>query len=340
MNGSTNITIKDIARALNISVSTVSRALNNNRDISEETIKLVQEYATAHKYVPNALALGLKNQRSRIIGVIVPELANNFFSTVLSGIETVAEQFDYQVIICQSREDYEKEIRNVQTLLNAHACGVLVSMAKTTKKFEHFEDLLDSNIPLVFFDRICAGVDAAKVVVDDYNGTFSAVEYMIGTGCKKIAFLHAPLHLEISKNRKNGYLDALRKYKIEVDESIMVQADTKQLGYQCAIDLLQAENRPDAFMCMNDFTATGVLRAAKQLGLDIPNEISIFGFSNSMVSQDTDPMLSTIDQHPADIGKEAMQLLINKIEGAKETSPKNKIIKTTLVLRETTGKNL
>lgn len=338
MNAKGKITIKDIAKALGISVSTVSRALNNNPDISNDTIKKVQDYAKEHKYIPNSLALSLKNQRSNIIGVIVPELANHFFSGVLSGMETVAEDFDYHIIVCQSQEDYEKEKRNVQTLINARVCGVLVSLAKNTNYFDHFNELIENDIPLVFFDRICPAIDSSRVVVDDYGGTFAAVDYMIKTGCKRIAFFSAPLNLEISKNRKNGYLDALRKYNLPVDESLIRIADTKSLGYQQAMDLLQTSNRPDGFMAMNDYTATGVLLAAKQLGLAVPKDVSIFGFSNSNVSQDTDPMLSTMDQHPKIVGEEAMQLIIEKIEKGENVKAKNKIIKTSMVLRDTTRK--
>ncbi|MDR1653500.1 MAG: LacI family transcriptional regulator [Prevotellaceae bacterium] len=334
-----NITIKDIAKALGISVSTVSRALNNNPDISSETIQLVQEYAKRHKYVPNALALGLRNQHSKIIGVIVPELANNFFSTVLSGMETVAETLDYYLIVCQSMEDYEKEIRSVKTLLNLHVCGVLVSMAKTTKKFDHFTELIYNGIPIVFFDRICPGIEASKVVVNDYTGALDAVEYMIQTGCNRLALFHSPMNLEISKNRKNGFLDALIKNKIAVNEHLIRTADTKQTGFENALHLLQQPQRPDAFMCMNDFTAVGVLLAAKQLGLNVPEDVSIFGFSNSMVAQYTDPTLSSVDQHPLEMGEQVMNLLIDKIE-KNEQSLRNKIIKTTLVIRNTTRRKI
>lgn len=307
-----NLTIKDIAKALNISASTVSRALNNNPDISTETIKLVQDYAKEHKYVPNTLALSLRLQRSNIIGVIIPELANHFFSSVLSGMERVAEEEDYHVIVCQSAENYEKEKKNVQALINSRVCGVLVSMAKTTMKYDHFQELIDNNIPVVFFDRICTGIDSEKVVVDDYSGTFAAVEHMIQTGCRRVAFFHAPLNLEISKNRKNGYVDALMKYELPVDSSVIKEADTKQLGYKEAINLLQQKNRPDAFMAMNDYTASGILLATKQLGLKVPEEVSIFGFSNSNISQDTDPMLSTVEQHPQKVGEEAMRLILKE----------------------------
>lgn len=330
------LTIKDIAKDLNISPSTVSRALKDNPDISPETRKLVQDYAREHKYKPNALALSLRTQHNNIIGVIVPELANHFFSGVLSGMETVAEDRDYHVIVCQSLEDYKKEIRNVQTLIKARVCGVLISQSKTTTTYEHFQELIDNDIPVIFFDRISIGIDSDKVVVDDYSGTFTAVEYMIKTGCKRIAFFSAPQHLEISKNRKNGYLDALRKYHLPVEEALIRIADTKTLGFERAMEILQEPNRPDAFMAMNDYTASGILLATKKLGLKVPEDVSIFGFSNSNISQDTDPMLTTMDQHPQEVGMEAMKLLLEKVENPENTSRKNKIIKTSLIARQTT----
>lgn len=331
-----HITIKDIAKDLNISPSTVSRALNNNPDISPETRKTVQDYAKEHKYKPNNLALILRTNHSNIIGVIVPELANHFFSSILSGMETIAEDHDYHVIVCQSMEEYTKEIRNVQTLIKARVSGVLVSLSKTTKKYDHFQELIDNDIPVIFFDRICTGIDTGKVVVDDYSGTLNAVDYMVKTGCRKIAFFGAPPHLEITKNRKNGYLDALRKNSLTVDESLIHVADNKQLGYEKAMELLQMKDRPDAFMTMNDYTASGVLSAAKQLGLKIPGEVSICGFSNSNISQDTDPMLTTVDQYPRLVGEEAMNLILEKVENPGNTERKNKIIKTGLIVRGTT----
>lgn len=331
-----NLTIKDIAKDLNVSPSTVSRALKDNTDISIETRKLVQDYAKKHKYKPNTLALSLRTQHTNIIGVIVPELANHFFSGVLSGMETVAEERDYHVIVCQSLEDYKKELRNVQTLIKARVCGVLISQAKSTTDYEHFQELLDNNIPVIFFDRICTGIDTDKVVVDDYSGTFTAVEYMIKTGCKRIAFFSAPFHMEISKNRRNGYSDALRKYHLPVEDSLVRIADSKLLGYERAMEILQEPSRPDGFMAMNDNTASGILLAAKKLGLKVPDDISICGFSNSNISQDTDPMLTTMDQHPQKVGEEAMRLLLEKIENPKNISRKNKIIKTSLIVRQTT----
>lgn len=331
-----HITIKDIAKGLNISASTVSRALNNNPDISSDTRKMVQDYAKEHKYKPNVFASILRTNHSNIIGVIVPELANHFFSSVLSGIEIIAEAHHYHVIVCQSNEDYEKEIRNVQTLIKSRVCGVIISQSKTTTKYDHFQELIDNHIPIVFFDRICTGIDSDKVVVDDYNGTFSAVEHMIQTGCQRIAFFSAPTHLEISKNRKNGYLDALRKYHLPIDSTLICIADNRTLGYEEAMRLLQSDNKPDAFMGMNDYVASGILNAAKTLGINVPDGISICGFSNSNISQDTDPMLTTVDQHPQLVGEEAMRLMLEKVTDKKNTKRKNRIVKTNLIIRQTT----
>lgn len=335
-----NLTLKDIAKDLNVSPSTVSRALKDNPDISLETRRLVQEYAKLHKYKPNSLALSLRTKHTNIIGVIVPELANHFFSGVLSGMEMVAEERDYNVIVCQSLENYNKEKRNVQTLIKARVCGVLISQSKTTTQYDHFEELIDNDVPVIFFDRICTGIDSDKVVVDDYSGTLSAVEYMIKTGCKRIAFFSAPTHMEISKNRRNGYLDALRKYHLPVEDRLIRIADTKALGYQKAIEILQEPDCPDAFMAMNDYTASGILLAAKELGFRVPEDISICGFSNSNISQDTDPMLTTVDQHPKKVGEEAMKLILEKVENPENTSRKNKIIKTSLIIRQTTRQEL
>ncbi|MDR2475406.1 MAG: LacI family transcriptional regulator [Bacteroidales bacterium] len=332
------LTIKDIAKALNISPSTVSRALKNNTKISPETRKLVQNYALLNKYKPNQLAVSLLTKQTSIIGVIVPELANHFFSAALSGMELVAEEHGYTVIVCQSLEDYYKEVKNVQTLIKAQVSGVLISQSKTTvQHYEHFTELLENKIPVVFFDRISTGINTAKVVVDDYSGTFGAVEYMIKTGCKRIAFFSAPINLEISKNRRNGYLDALRRYNLATDSGLIRFADDKKLGYERAMEVLREPNPPDAFMAMNDYTASGILVAVKELGLRVPDDVSVCGFSNSNISQDTDPMLSTVDQHPAKIGEEAMKLLLDKINHKNDPkTERNKIIKTTLILRQTT----
>lgn len=330
------ITIKDIARELNISPSTVSRALKNNPDISQETKDTVNKYAKENNYKPNALALSLRMSRNNTIGVIVPEINNYFFSSVLSGIEEITSQEDFNVIVCQSGENYEKEVRDTQALISSRVSGVLASLSKHTTNYDHFQEIVDDNIPLVFFDRICIGINTDRVVVDDYAGAFAAVEYLIQTGCKHIAFYSSPFHLEISKNRKNGYLDALRKYGMKVDESLIKVCDTREEAIIITPEILDRPNRPDGFFAVNDHCAAGILYAVKLAGLRVPDDISIMGFSNGELAKACDPMLSTVEQHGYEMGKNAAHLLLDKINGKTHGQYTNKIVRTNLIIRETT----
>ena len=249
------ITIKDIARALNVSPSTVSRALKDNPDISRETRDLIHAYADAHNYKPNAQAVNLRAGRSNTIGVIVPQMVHHFFSCVLSGIEQAASKAGYHIIVAQSNESYEQEVKIVQSFLATRVCGVIASLAKETSRYDHYQELLNNNIPIVFYDRICTGIKTERVVVDDYAGSFAAVEYMIQTGCKRIFFYGASPHLEITKNRRNGYLDAMKKYKIQVDDTMMILCDTRERAIAITPDLLEKPDRPDGFFAINDETA-------------------------------------------------------------------------------------
>lgn len=330
------ITIKDIAKALNISPSTVSRALKNHPDISQDTKDAVNKYAKDYNYKPNTLALSLRMSKNNTIGVIVPEIVHYFFSSILSGIEQVANAKGYNVIICQSDEDYDKEVRNTQALIATRVSGVLASLAKHTTDYSHFQDIIDSDIPLVFFDRICIGINTDRVVVDDYAGAFAAVEYLIQTGCKRIAFYSSPFHLEISKNRKNGYMDALRKYGLQVDDSLIKVCDTREEAIIITPEILDRPNRPDGFFAINDHCAAGILYAAKLAKLKIPQDVSIMGFSDGELAKACDPMLSTVEQHGYEMGKHAAKLLIDKINGETQGQYTNKIVKTNLIIRGTT----
>jgi len=330
------ITIKDIARALNISPSTVSRALKNHPDISQETKDAVNLYAKENNYKPNTLALSLRMSRNNTIGVIVPEIVHYFFSSILSGIEQVANAEGYNVLLCQSDENYEKEIRNTKALVETRVAGVLASLAKHTTNYNHFQDIIDSGIPLVFFDRICIGINTDRVVVDDYAGAFAAVEYLIQTGCKRIAFYSSPFHLEISKNRKNGYMDALRKYGIPVDDSLIKVCDTREEAIIITPEILDRPDRPDGFFSTNDHCAAGILYACKLAKLKIPQDVSIMGFSDGELAKACDPMLSTVEQHGYEMGKHAAKLLIDKINGETRGQYTNKIVKTNLIIRGTT----
>lgn len=330
------ITIKDIARELGVSPSTVSRALKDNPDISQETRETIQKYAREHNYKPNALALNLRTNRSNTIGVIIPQLVHHFFSCVLSGIEETAAKAGYNILVAQSNEKYEQEVKIVHSFLATRVCGVIASLAKDTSQYDHYQELLDNDIPIVFYDRICTGIPTERVVVDDYAGSFAAVEYMIQTGCKRIFFYSAAPHLEISKNRRNGYLDAMKKYKIPVDDSMIKQCDTREQAIAITPDLLEQKNRPDGFFAINDETASGILYSCKLVGLKVPDEVSICGFTDGAIAQSTDPKLTTVEQHGEEVGKSAIHLLIEKLEGNKETKSPNKIVRTNLVVRGTT----
>ena len=332
------ITIKDIAKALNISASTVSRALQDHPDISKTTKEAVNKYAKEHHYKPNAIALSLKMKRTNIIGVVVPEMIHHFFSSVFTGIEDTANTRGYSVIVCQSSENYEKEVKSINTLQSAHVCGVLASLSKNSINHDHYKELLDDDIPLVFFDRICPGLKTDRVVVDDYTGAYKAVEHLIKTGSKRIAFLSAPANMEISKNRTNGYLDALRANKITPDESLIIECDSRNKAIEMVPELID-RLQPDAFFAINDETASGVLYAVKRKGLSVPEDIQVCGFGDGAVAQASDPALTTVEQNGYLMGVEACKMLLSRIEGGndmKEVS--HSVIRTNLIVRDSTRK--
>ncbi|MDO5664226.1 MAG: LacI family DNA-binding transcriptional regulator [Bacteroidia bacterium] len=331
------ITLKDIAKELGLSPSTVSRALRNHPAISKETKGLVQNYALKHKYKPNTLALQLRTNRNNTIGVIVPEIVHYFFSTVLAGIQEEAEKGNYNLIICHSNENYEREVKSVETLLDARVCGILASQSKTTEEFSHFQDIVDNDVHLVFFDRICTGINTDKVVIDDYAGAYHAVEYLINSGCKQVAFLGSNPHLPIANNRRMGYEDALRKHNIPINKALMQVCDTVELAREIVPSMLKADTAPDAFFCINDEVAAHCLQIIKSTGFRVPQDISVCGFTNSDITEVTDPTLTSVDQHGFEMGKTAARLLINRIEGKEvKKGIVSKVIKTDLVVRNST----
>lgn len=333
------ITLKDIAKALDLSPSTVSRAMRNHPAISVKTRKIVRDYAKEHKYKPNMLAMQLRTNRNNTIGVIVPEIVHYFFSTVLDGIQQEAESEGYNILISHSNEDYGREVRSVETLLDARVCGILVSQSKTTQKYNHFQEILDNNVHLLFFDRICTGINTDKVVVDDYTGAFNAVEHLINTGCKKIAFLGSLPSLPISNNRRMGYEDALRKHKLLIEDELIEVCDTVDMAKKVIPQILKLENRPDAFFCINDEVAAYCIQITKSLGFKVPDDISVCGFTNSYLTDVTYPTLTSVDQHGVEMGKVAARLLINRIEEKENRQGVvSKVIKTELIVKNSTFK--
>ncbi len=340
METSLPITMKDIAQALGVSVATVSRALKNNPRISKEQREKIQAYAREHHFYPNVIAESLRNTRVKplkIIGVIVPQLSHFYFSSILSGIEEEATTHGYRIMVAQSNERYEREVRICQDFYKNRVCGVIVSQAKDTVKYEHFKKLIDHHMPLVFYDRICTGINCSRVVVDDYMGAYNAVTHLINTGCRRIACYSSPMTLEISKNRYNGYCDALLKNGLKINENFLRICDNREDAEVLTPELLQQEEIPDAFFAVNDDTAVGILYAAKRMGYHIPEDISICGFTNGDRSKACDPMLTTVEQRGVRVGEEAANILISKVEGLLPPDKVEKrIVRTKLIIRGTT----
>ncbi len=333
------ITMKDIAREFGVSVATVSRALSDNPRISKQRRNAIQAYAKAHNFYPNAIGAQLRLNKERplkLIGVIVPQLPHYYFSTILSGIEEEASTHGYMVIFAQSNETYEREARICQQFFRNKVCGVIVSQAKDTRRYDHFQQFLDSGIPIVFYDRICTGIDTSRVVVDDYMGAFNAVSHLIETGCRRIAFFGSDMSMQISKNRYNGYRDALFRHGIEWDESLVCMCDNRQSAEVLTPAFLNRENRPDAFFAVNDDTAIGILYATKKLGLRVPEEVSICGFTNGERAVACDPMLTTVEQRGKRVGEEAANILISQVEGHLPMDKVEKrVVRTKLIVRGT-----
>ena len=334
------LTMKDIAREFGISVATVSRALKDSPRISEERRRAIQAYAREHNFYPNAIGEALRHSRvmpQKVIGVIVPEFTHYYFSSILTGIEEAATARGYNIMVALSGEQYEREARICDTFHRYKVCGVIVSQAKDTRNYSHYQRLIDAGIPLVFYDRICTGVNASRVVVDDYMGAYNAVSHLIETGCQRIAFFGAPMQLEISKNRFNGYKDALLKHGMAIDEEIICVCDNRADAELMTPRMLELGHRPDGFFAVNDDTAIGILYTCKRAGFRVPEDISICGFTNGQRAIACDPMLTTVEQRGHLVGEEAAEILIDKVEGY---SPMEKIekrvVRTRLIIRGTT----
>ncbi len=340
MSEKANITMKDIAREMGVSVATVSRALQDSPRISAEQRERIQAYAREHNFIPNAVAESLRRSRvapQKIIGVIVPQIAHYYFSTILSGMEEEASARGYSMIVAQSDEQYEREVKICESFLGHRVCGVIVSQAKDTLRYDHFQKLLDNEMPIVFYDRICTGLNTSRVVVDDYQGAFTAVSHLIETGCRRIAFYGSDMHLEISKNRYNGYRDALLKGGLTPEADMRFECDNRAKAEEITPELLQRPDRPDAIFAVNDDTAIGILYTAKRMGLRVPNDLSICGFTNGERAIACDPMLTTVEQRGHRVGIEAVDILLDHVEG--RTAPgavERRVVKTRLITRGTT----
>ena len=330
------VTILDIAEALGITPSTVSRALHNHPNISEETKQAVNDCAKRMRYRRNIAASSLRTGKSNTIGVIVPRINSHFISSAIGGIETAAKQAGYNIIICQSNESLEAEANAVSTLLSKRIDGMLVSISMETTGSKHFREVITSKVPLVFFDRACPDLDVSSVTIDDFKGAYKATEHLIKQGCRRIAHFGGSTDLAIYRNRIEGYKRAMNHYQIPVDEDMIFT--TKQLtdtmGSMLIEKLYECNNLPDGICSSNDNMAAGAMKFLMEHCVKIPEQVAVIGFSNALFSQWMTPPLSTVDEHSELMGNHAVSLLLEEIkQTAANCITRNIILNPELIIR-------
>jgi LacI family transcriptional regulator len=336
------VTIRHLAKELGVSCSTISRALKDHPGISHETKKAVVDLAKKWNYKPNAVALSLRKSKTNIIGVIIPEIVHFFFSTVISGIEDVAYSKGYNVMVCQSNENFEREVTDTDALISSRVDGLLVAISRDTTDLSHLEELIENNVPLVFFDRLPHEQPVSSVIVDDKHGAFKATEHLIEQGCRRIAHLAGPQHLLLSRKRVEGYKAALIKHGVEFDERLILPCPIGSNTEAKEITAKAIKDMPDldGIFAHNDVAAFGAMSAIKEKGLKIPNDIGVVGFSNWQFSSLIEPGLSSVSQPGFEMGQEAARMLIEQIEytGKSTIPPLTTILNTELIIRGTSQK--
>lgn len=340
---STAITIKDIAKALDLAPSSVARALKGSYKIGEATTKRVQAYAKAHNYRPNLMAQSLKNKQSRSVGVMLSSIPNNFYAEVINGIESVASSSNYHVMISQSHESYQKEIKGLENLKWKLVDGLLVSLSNETEDLQHFETVMQQGTPVVFFDRIPENIKTHKVVVDNESGSYQLVKHLLNEGYKRIAHITSAPQISITQTRLNGYAKALTEAGLPVDESrikyCLHGGGSEAEVRQAVEELLQLKNPPDAITTASDRITIKVFEILKDKGLNIPAQMAIGGFSNFSAPQLFCPSLTTVVQSAFDMGRVAMELLLQLIESKRPVKTFQTIVlPTELKIRNSTGR--
>ena len=343
------ITLKQIARELDVSISTVSKALKNSKEISADTIQKEQAFDKLYNYRPNNIALSLKNRKTNTIGIIIPEIVHHFFSKVIRGVELVANKRGYNVIIGLSNESFSKEVINMEMLANGSIDGFILSMSKETllqQDYHHYNETMNQGMPIVMFDRVVSEIKCDKVIVDDFNGAKNAVEKLISNQCKHIALITTKDYVSVGRLRTQGYLEALEEYKITPQAELILKMDDT-LDYEVHLEKLEAEieqlfkahKNIDGVFAVNELYALSAMKVARRLGLNVPNDIQVIGFTDGVLSKHSTPSLTTVSQHAQLMGERAADLLIDKIENDFETEEEHfqtVVINTELVEREST----
>ncbi len=323
---------------MKVSPSTVSRALQDHPDISVKTKKIIRDLASKLNYHPDFIAAGLRKNKTYTIGVIVPEIVHYFFSSIISGIEDIAYDAGYKVVISQSSEKFEKEVINLNALISSRVDGVLMAVSKETNSYDHIHETLAGGIPLVFFDRVCEETKTSRVIVDDYQGAFDATTHLIQQGCRRIAHLEGPESLIICKERKKGYIDALKKNGRMPDESLMIAAQNKDEGMAITRELMQWDNPPDGIFTVNDYVAAGSLVVLKEMGHRIPDEVAVVGFTDDPnICTIVDPALSSVHQPAYEMGQQSANILLNFLRTGIDNY-ETIVLRTNLVIRKSSSR--
>ena len=334
-----NINIKELARELKLSVSTISKALHDSHEISDKTKRLVLETAARLNYVPNPYASSLRGRKSKNIGVVIPEVADSFFSLAINGIESVAKEKGYHVLICLTHESFENEKNILKEFQGGRVDGVLMSVSGETSQSDHITDLISNGVPLIFFDRICEDVETAKITTDDFESGYKAAEHLIQQGCEKIAFLSISNSLSISNKRLEGYIQAHTDYNLKAgkEQIVLCTNDAKQ-NYIVLKELLQQKIRPDGIVASVEKLTTPVYKVCLDLKLNIPNDVKVVCFSNLETASILNPSLTTITQPAFEMGKAAATLLFNSLEKTNfDLSKENLVIPSDLIVRSSTS---
>ncbi|WP_310557291.1 LacI family DNA-binding transcriptional regulator [Flavobacterium sp.] len=334
------VTLKQIAKELDVSISTVSKALRNSSEISEDTRIKVQAFAKLYNYRPNNIALSLKNRRTKTIGIIIPEIIHHFFATVIGGIEQLANENGYSVIVCLSNESFDKEVINMEMLANGSIDGFIMSLSKETqqkKDFHHIVEVTSQGMPVVMFDRVTNDIFCDKVIIDDKSAAFDAVDYLIKRGNKKIGLITTIDYVSVGKLRTDGYVYALQQNDILFDESLILKIEDID---NCAEEIKQyvAENELDAIFAVNELFAVTAIKMVHLIGKNVPNDLSVIGFTDGIISKYSTPSITTVNQNGFLMGQKAAKLLIDRLEDEDEEEEfyTTEIIETELVEREST----
>ncbi len=333
------VTIKDLAKRMNLSVSTISRALHNHPSIGAETTREVWQLAKQLGYFPNSVASNLRRRKTNMIGVIVPRIDITFHSYVISGVEEIAYKLGYNVTIYQSRDSLEREIAITSILQTNMVAGIIACLALETRNCNHFSRFNSLRVPLVFYDRVSNDLEASKVIIDDFDAASRVTQHLIDTGCRKIAHIAGCQTTSIFASRLEGYKAALLRNNLPFDPAMVYCTTnlTYEEGAKGARKLLKLPELPDGIFCANDYTAIGAIQAIKKANLKIPDDIAVAGFSNYPVSTIIEPALTTIDDRAFEMGKTAARMLIRQIEERDANIASETIVlKTDLIVREST----